>query len=222
MFEKGRPMSKLDLVDKLFGDLRYMKRKQADLLFDMICSESAGEILEIGFYQGKSSAYIAAMLEDNERGHLMTIDRRSAETKSPNIHEVLEDTGLAHRVTPIFAKRSYTWELQKLISKPPRPQFDLCYFDGGHTWDDTGFGVLLVDMLLRPGGLIILDDMDWSPGNSRQAARSGNKFKNFSRGELEAKSVRLVWDTILPHLGYEHVREYPEVRWGVARKPMDR
>ena len=70
-------------------------------------------------------------------------------------------------MTPILPFRSFTWELQKLIAQVPRPRFDLCYFDGGHTWDNTGFGVLLVDILLRPGGILVLDDMNWSFGPPR-------------------------------------------------------
>ncbi len=122
-------------------------------------------------------------------------------------------------MTVYYCKRSYTWELQRLISAKDRPQFDFCYFDGGHTWDLTGFGVLLVDMLLRPGGVILLDDMDWSIARSPHYKRNEHLTKRYDQDEVDSKPVRLVWDTILKHLGYEHIREYPEQKWGLARKP---
>ena len=42
----------------------------------------------------------------------------------------------------------------------------------------------------------------------------------YDEDEVEAQPVRLVWDTILKHLGYEHIKEYKDERWGLARKPL--
>lgn len=214
-------MDKFDLVTQQYENIPYMKHEQAVILRDLIHKEGAKDILEIGFYQGKSSAYIAAVLEDQGDGSLTTLDRKSAKRHDPNIEKLLQDIGLMHRVTPIYCHRSYTWELQKLLNTPNRPQFDFCYFDGGHTWDSTGFGVLLVDMLLRPGGVLLLDDMDWSIERSPHHRKNPKLGAKYSAGERTAKPVRLVWDTILPHLGYSHIREYKAQRWGTARKPLN-
>ncbi|ARE41233.1 hypothetical protein RGUI_3092 [Rhodovulum sp. P5] len=214
-------MSKFDLVAELFQDIPYMRQFEAEILRDLILQEGARKIIEVGFYQGKSSAYIGAILEDQgEEGSLLTLDMASARRHRPNIEDLLEKAGLAQRVTPIFCKRSYTWELQRLISAPERPLFDFCYFDGGHTWDSTGFGVLLIDMLLRPGGLLLLDDMDWTMSRSKHYQSKPELLRKFDADEVESKPVRLVWDTVLTHLGYEQVREYPDAHWGLARKPF--
>ncbi len=213
-------MSKLELVEDLFGDVRYMSRAQAETIRDIITTEGARDILEIGFYQGKSTAFIAGILEDIGEGSLSTFDLESARKHEPNVEVLLEKTGLQNRVTVYYCKRSYTWELQRLISAPNRPQFDFCYFDGGHTWDLTGFGVLLVDMLLRPGGTILLDDMNWSMARSPHYDRNPKLRKRYDDDEVEAQPVRLVWEKILKHLGYEHIREYKDERWGLARKPL--
>lgn len=211
-------MSKFELVEKLFENVPYMRSSQAKILADLIASEGARDIIEIGFYQGKSSAYIAAILEDLGEGSLSTFDLASAQQHSPNIETLLEKTGLSHRVSIFYSKRSYTWELQRLINAPVRPSFDFCYFDGGHTWDTSGLGVTLIDMLLRPGGLILLDDMDWSISKSPHYRKNAHQSKKYDQDEKDARPVRLIWDTILPHLGYEHVREYPDQGWGLARK----
>lgn len=213
-------MSKFDLITERFGELPYMRPAEAEVIRSIITANEARDILELGFFQGKSTAYMAAILEDLGEGHISTFDLEKARNHSPNIEAVLNETELSHRVTPFFCKRSYTWELQRLISAPDRPLFDFCYFDGGHTWDLTGFGVLLVDMLLRPGGLILLDDMNWSIGRSPYYKKNPQQATKFDADEVQAKPVRLVWETILPHLGYEHVREYPEHNWALARKPF--
>lgn len=211
-------MTHLDKVDELFGDIPYMTRPRADLIKDLVTQHQLRDMIEIGFFHGKSSAYIAAILEDQGEGHLTTFDLIKARDKSPNIEELLRKLDLSHRVTPFFAKRSYTWELQRLINSDNRPQFDFCFFDGGHTWDNTGFGVLLIDMLLRPGGFILLDDMDWTINGSKHYQNNPRQMKPYDADEREAPAVRRVWESILPHLGYEHIAEYPEFSLGLARK----
>jgi predicted O-methyltransferase YrrM len=211
-------MSKFDLVTEKFSSVPYMNHVQAQVLKGLIHDEMAQNVLEIGFYHGKSSCYIAAILDDLGVGNLVTIDRSSAKDRSPNIHQMLEECDLTHRVQPLFCYRSYTWDLQKLITANPAPQFDLCYFDGGHMWDGTGFGLLLVDMLLRPGGLIVLDDMDWSIDKSPYFQQNPTLAKQYSPDEREALTVRLAWEIVLPRLGYTHVGEFKKLQWGVARK----
>lgn len=178
-------------------------------------------LLEIGFWKGKSSAYFAAMLEDRGEGHLTTIDRGLAARKTPNIHTVLDALGLSHRVTPIFAHRSHTWELARLIRQSPRPQFDFCYFDGGHTWDTTGYGLLLVDMLLKPGATLVVDDLDWTiNGSLERHPKAEKEYAGYDEEERQATAVQMAFDLILPRLGYTHMRVEKRFSWGIARKPL--
>jgi predicted O-methyltransferase YrrM len=209
------------MVTKKWGELKYMDEPRADLVCSLITENKCADLLEVGFFQGKSSAYFAAILEDQGHGHLTTIDIQAVANKEPNIASVLESLGLSHRVTPIYAERSYTWVFAEMLQQDPRPQFDFCYFDGGHLWDMTGFGVVLVDMLLKPGGLLLLDDMGWTIDKSisRDPATRAKRFERFSAAEKAARPVRMVWDLILPRLGYEEKHEYKRFGWGLARKP---
>lgn len=217
--ERPGASARFDEITARFGAVKYMNETQARVLRELIAEEDAADILEIGFYQGKSSAYVAAILEDRGRGRLVTIDRRDPNAGRINIAGLLRDSGLAHRVEVIRAHRSFTWELQKLIAQGGGPRFDLCYFDGGHTWDDTGFGFLLVHLLLRPGGLIVFDDMDWTIDRSPSYAKHPERAAGFSAEERGAQTVRLVWDLLAPAFGYTGLREIPKIGWGLARKP---
>jgi len=67
----------------------------------------------------------------------------------------------------------------------------------------------------------VLDDMEWSVDGSPYHRKNPKRAAVFSQDERAAKPVRLVWDSILPHLGYEYVREYKEHQWGTARKPVE-
>ena len=209
----------IDAVTRALSGVPYMSHAQAERMRDFMLRTQPVDVLEIGFFRGRSSCYVASVLEEMGRGHLTTIDRIGARKHEVGIHECRERTGLAHRVTPIFAERSYTWELGRMIRTDPRPAFDLCYFDGGHTWDMTGFGLLLVDVLLRPGGWIVFDDLDWTIDRS-MARGSGSlerTYAKFGEEERAARSVRLVWETLTPHLGY--AKRFEEEGWGYARKP---
>lgn len=187
---------------------------------DFIVEHNVRDILEIGFYHGKSSAYFAAILEDLGEGHLVTIDQASARDREPSIDTLLSNLALEHRVTPVFAERSYTWELGKMIRATPQPQFDLCYFDGGHTWDATGFGFFLVDLLLRPGGWIIFDDLEWTIKSAMPSmVKVPGHWLDCSVDEQATPAVKMVFDILVPHLGYTDQRSVNEGRWGVARKP---
>ena len=214
-------MSHFDSVTKNFQNLPYMQYPQAAFLRDFVAEQDTRDILEIGFYHGKSSAYFAAILEDLGRGHLVTIDRRAARSREPNIEQVLAKLGLTHRATPLYAERSYTWELAKLIRAESPPQFDLCYFDGGHTWDATGFGFVLVDLLLRPGGWIVFDDLPWTVESAmKHSVNAPRHWRSLGADERATPAVQLVFDLLVPHLGYTDRRIVNEGQWGVARKPL--
>jgi predicted O-methyltransferase YrrM len=214
-------MSAFDRVTETWGDLKYMNLARAKFLRELIVTNDLQDLLELGFFKGKSSAYLGAVLEDLGRGHLTTMDRASARGHQPGITDVLEKVDLSHRVTPIFAHRSFTWELGSMLEQTPRPQFDFCYLDGGHTWDVTGFGFLLVDMMMKPGGIILLDDLDWSIASSPQAKTPGGQktYEAYSDDEKAAKGVRMTFEHIADHLGYD-IEEVPKFQWGIARKRM--
>ena len=214
-------MSHFDKVESMFGDVDYMRTDEALLMRDFIVEHEVRDVLEIGFYHGKSSAYFAAILEDLGQGHLVTIDRNTARNREPNIDQVLSSLSLEHRVTPVYAERSYTWELAKMIRATPRPKFDLCYFDGGHTWDATGFGFLLVDLLLRPGGWIIFDDLEWTIEIAAQSMdRVPRHWRDCSVDEQATPAVKMVFEILVPHLGYGDRHTVNGGQWGIARKPQ--
>jgi predicted O-methyltransferase YrrM len=215
-------MDNIDRVRETFGDLEYMRHPDAMFMRDFIIKHGSQDILEIGFFHGKSSAYFAAILEDLGRGQLVTIDRTTAREREPNIEHVLSTLDLMHRVTPIYSERSYTWEMGKMIRANPRPQFDLCYFDGDHTWDGTGFGFLLVDLLLRPGGWIIFDDLKWTVTASvKDRAKMPRSWRACSEDERATAGVKMVFDLLVPHLGYTDMRTAKNGWWGIARKPLN-
>jgi predicted O-methyltransferase YrrM len=214
-----QPCSSIEDVDRRWGRLKYMGIEQARFLRDFINTHDLAELLELGFFHGKSTAFMAAILEELGRGHITTMDLKAARNRRPSIATVLSDLQLTQRATPIYSHRSFTWELRRLLAQSPRPSFDFCYIDGAHTWDGTGFSFLLVDLLLKPGGWVIFDDLDWSIATSHAAMKNMDRYAAYSDEEKQAKQVREVWQILAPARGY-HMSEEERFRWGIAQKPV--
>ena len=86
-------------------------------------------------------------------------------TRHPNVEELLDRVGERDRVSVFYEPTSYTWRLMRFLEEDPTPRFDLCYLDGAHRYVDA-LAFFLVDRLLRPGGWVIFDDLNWTYATS--------------------------------------------------------
>jgi predicted O-methyltransferase YrrM len=199
----------------------HMPPECGKLIYEFVIHEKPERILELGFAHGTSSCYIAAALQENGGGELLTIDHERAKQRDPNIFSLLEQTGLGAYVTPVFCKRSYTWELMKLIESHTddgvtTPVFDFVFIDGGHTWDSDGFSFLLADRLLKPGGWVLFDDVNWKP-----SFMEGEDWLNEMPEEERnvAHVEKIVSLLLVPHPSYAEFAY--DGTWAWARKKTD-
>lgn len=205
-------------VEERFPGMPYMKIEQAERLDRFLKEHRLTRLLELGFFHGKSSAFMAATLRDMGEGHLTTIDRRNGLKRDPNIFQVLKELDLLPWVTASYEQGSFNWKLMRMLEAEERPVFDFCYIDAAHTWDDTGFGFFLVDKLLAPNGWILFDDLDFV---YETLVKPGEKMPDFlmrmGKEERETRQVRNVWEMLVKeHPGYGDFFE--EGRWAFARK----
>jgi predicted O-methyltransferase YrrM len=206
---------KPSFVRAYLKDLPYMEFEQGQRLFDFILSHKLVNCLELGFYHGVSSAYIAGALHEMGDGQLVTIDTVRAKQLKPNIEELIRGLGLEDFVTYYFEPSSYTWRLMKFLQDPDFEKFDFCYIDGGHTWDTTGFAYFLVSRLLKPGGWILFDDLNWTHQNP--AVRNTPRVKAMAEDERSAAQVRLVYELLVKR-DPQFTDFFTEGSWGYAKK----
>jgi len=197
-----------------------MSFSQAQTITSIIIENGFENILELGFRHGVSTCYMAAALDELHNGKITTIDLTDAREASPNIEQLLNELGLAGYVTVFYEPTSYTWRMMKMLEEDSEPRFDLCYVDGAHDWFTDGFAFFLVDRLIKPGGMIIFDDLDWTYSSSPALAKS-EKVKKMPQEEKRTPQVRMVWELLVKrHPGY---REFIEKDgWAYARKSMER
>jgi len=135
----------------------YMSEHWGRRVYDHVRETGAQRVLELGTAHGVSAAYLAAALEANGAGHLVTADHGGSRF-DPSPQEVLDRAGLAHRVTIVRGHSSYNWFLKEQAEERSdrdgncTPGYDFCYLDGAHNFDIDGLAVVLIEKLLRPGG----------------------------------------------------------------------
>lgn len=211
-----------DQIDKHLKGLPFIPSDRARTLYRFIVENECQDILELGFAHGKSTCYLAAAVHKLGSGSVMTMDKEAARERSPNLETLLGQTGLGDWVQPVYAARSFTWELMKVIEAATvngrcQPRFDFCFLDAGHTWDITGFAFFLVEKLLRPGGWLLFDDLQWTMASSpTEAVRK----RAVQVGEEEATTAQVgkVFSLLVEtHPGFDRFR-IDRGNWGWARK----
>lgn len=205
-----------EILDGIFG----MSYNQAKYLENFIKSNNLSELLELGFAHGVSSCYFASILDDMGKGHLTTIDLEKSKNRMPNIEQLLDKLSLSDYVSVYYEYESYNWRLMKFIEKYDEPVFDFCYVDGAHDWNVDGFAFLLVDKLLKPGGWIIFDDIDWSFGES-PSMKNIDRVKNMPSEVKDTPHVAKVFDLLVKkHSNYFNF-EVTDFGWGIAQKKIN-
>ena len=193
-------------------------------LGDFVRRTGAREVLELGTGHGGSACWLAAGLRLNGGGRLTTIDRDTA----PAVAELLKSAGAADTTRIVRTSRSYTWELMRLIQANTtddrcNPQFDFCFVDGAHNWDTDGFAFFLVEKLLRPGGWLVFDDLDWTYATCLHLSPVDADVASLMTPEEQSTpQIRDVFELLVrQHPGFDVVRQFRDHGWARKSGPRD-
>lgn len=213
---------KFEKIAEILGDIPYTRPRQGKILYDFICTARAQNILELGFAHGVSTCYLAAALDEQSSGTVLTMDFQSAAANEPNIFSLLKRTNLERYVSPILSQSSYTWELMKIIEQQTQdgvchPKFDFCFIDGGHLWDVDGFAFFLVDKLLKPGSWVLFDDVYWTYTDDIKGTDLARSIPEEQRSISQIERVFSLLVCQHPHFQNMEIRE----KWGWAQKRPD-
>jgi len=206
-------------VHEIIGRIPYMTIEQAEAISSHIQENDIKTVLELGFYHGASTSYLANAICDKDDGRVVCVDKERAKTLDPNVEGLLSKLGLREKVDVYYEPTSYIWRLMKMLEEHEEPKFDLCYLDGAHNWFVDGFAFFLVDRLLKPGGWIIMDDLNWRYADS-VAMRGSETLQEMPDDEVYTYQLRKVYELIIQRQpGYGNFRE--EFNWGFAQKISD-
>jgi predicted O-methyltransferase YrrM len=202
----------------------YMTRAQGRWVHDHLRDSEARDALDLGTAHGVSAAYIASA-----GCRVVSVDWAGADWDPPPT-AVLERAGVTDSVELVRdPSSSYVWWLKQQVEARSddagncEPLFDFCYLDGAHNFAIDGIAVLLVERLLRPGGWLLLDDVDWSYDRDMGEAaipytQTEGVLHPLSEEERSVPHVRAVLELVVkPHPSFTELR-LEDGRWAWARK----
>ncbi len=189
-------------------------------LYKFIRKHQARSILELGFNWGVSTCYLAsALARDGGKGHIVSIDLSSRVEFDPGIEGFLKELGLDHLSTVFYEHTSYNWRLRDFLRRDPRPSFDLIFLDVGHLWEPDALAFLLSEKMLKPGGHIIFDDLNWTLASSEFESAKAS-FQALPKDERNTPHVREIFELLVkPHPNIAETWE--NSAWGFARKKTE-
>jgi predicted O-methyltransferase YrrM len=193
-----------DEVAAAVAGIPFMTPALGRRVYDHIRTTRPEQALELGTAHGVSAAYIAAALAANGRGHLTTVDHGGA-AYDPAPETVLARAGLTERVTIAREHSSYNWFLKDQIELASDdagncvPRYDFCYLDGCKNFNVDGLAVVLIERLLRPGGWLLMDDLEWTYQDNPWIAphEDGRPLGPMSERERTEPHLRAVFELIV-------------------------
>ncbi|MEA2440790.1 MAG: hypothetical protein QOH76_2214 [Thermoleophilaceae bacterium] len=208
-----------DSIRQAVGDTPVMTPEQGEIVYRHVVDHGARSILELGSAHGTSAAYMAAALDELGDGKVVTIDREGSHY-DPKPEQTIARAGLERYVEIVrIPDSSYNWYLMKRIRERSdgngncEPMYDFCYLDGAHDWTIDGYATYLVEKLLKPGGWLLMDDLNWSCASGGLAR--GNRM---SEEEYAEPHMRAVFDLIVrQHPSFTELVEQ-DGSWGWAKK----
>jgi predicted O-methyltransferase YrrM len=212
-------MPTFDEVAAAVAGVPFMSPEQGRTIHDHVKRTNADDVLELGTAHGVGAAYLAS-----GGAHVTTVDHEGS-SYDPSPEATIARAGLADRVTIVRKYSSYTWWLKEQVERRSdrhgnvEPAYDLIYLDGAKNWTIDGLAVILAEKLLRPGGWLLLDDLDWTyaqdPGRE---ATDGIVHRELSEPERTQPHLRAVFDLIVAqHPSFTELKVQDEW-WGWARK----
>jgi glycosyltransferase involved in cell wall biosynthesis len=140
-----------------------------------------------------------------------------------NANVLKEHTGIGDTIEFVVEPLGYNWYLADLIAKQTvddicQPIFDFCLIDGAHEFEPDALAFFLVSKLLKPGGWVVLDDLNFA---LRSMSFWRETHGHLSDRELDAFQIGMVFDLAVrqhPHFTDFRVSENGRVGW--ARKKL--
>jgi len=220
-----------EFVDLIDG-VPWMNKDQGWRIWEHFQRYQPRDVLDIGTCYGTSAAYMAGALEANGGGgQVVTVDSGLFDDQVEVVRwcEALWDRcGVSDAIRPVRIRHSnYAWWLVEQVAERTgadgicRPAYDFAYLDGAKWLTLDGASTVLIASLLRPGGWLLMDDLDWrfseAQAENMPVVSVGDSSYKLSDAECAVPQLRFVFDHI--------VRNHPDFTafidqgaWGWAQK----
>jgi len=150
----------LDYLDSISENIPFTHPRACRLLYRLASMFEQPNIVEIACCYGKATLYLAAAAK-RQQGLLHCVDVKPWLWEGKSVFDRLRDANLldVSDVTIGDAR----WYMLDLLRRLPGQWIDLAYIDAAHSVEVDSFVSLAAWTHLRPGGIIVFDDLDWIP-----------------------------------------------------------
>lgn len=189
-------------------------------IYDCITTNRLTDALELGSWRGATSCVMAAAAQEIG-GTVTSVDILLQQPA--NAHSLAAHAGIGPELELVIDPLGYNWYMADLIRKQTdngicTPMFDFCFLDGAHEWQPDALAVYLAVKLLKPGGVLVLDDLNLK---LRAMSHWQITHSHLSDRELDEYQIGMVWDLVVkqhPDLHGFRVTEDGRIGWAQKRQ----
>src|ERR687895_2672270 len=134
-----------------------IEREQGKALRDLAIAEGAERTIEVGLALGMSALFLCQAVLPRGGRHV-AVDPFQAESWNGAGMRTLREAGVEDLVEVIEEESQLA--LPRLVTECR--EFDLAFVDGDHRFEGVFLDLYFMTRLVRPGGLVVVDDM-WMP-----------------------------------------------------------
>lgn len=134
-----------------------IERAQGEALRELAIAEGAERTIEVGLALGMSALFLCQAVLPRGGRHV-AIDPYQAESWNGAGLRTLRESGVAEFVEVIEEESQLA--LPRLVAEGR--EFDFAFVDGDHRFEGVFLDLYFMTRLVRPGGLVVVDDM-WMP-----------------------------------------------------------
>lgn len=196
---------KLEIYRNASGLQGWCSVEKMSVLIDLILQEKLRIIVEIGVFGGKSLIPMAEALKINQEGKVFGIDPWSPvealwgiKNRENRIfwgqieyQEIYED--LLKKIEQLGLEEHIVLICSTSAKAEPIEEIDLLHMDGNHSLEAINHDVAKWVPLVRKGGVIVLNDLDWTEDKKQICAEAVHWLNENCEKEREYKSGSSTW-----------------------------
>lgn len=220
-------------------NMRFTSMRNSEELYCYVLEKKYAHILELGTAYGKATLTMAAALDELGRGQVDTVELEIAEERfwKGSCAAVAESADLTPFINIHHENHTYNWYLKKKLEEQRRgdafePCYDFVFIDGAHNFTVDGLAFYLCDLLLKRGGSILFDDLQYNVFDINEKQDLSNAIQvdtydprarvakaQMGQDELKACHIGIIYELLVKtHPQYGEFRYSAEGNWGYATK----
>lgn len=191
-------------------------------IYQFIIDNQLTRCIELGTGFGATTCAMTAAVEELGTGKVTSVDMY--EHQPVNVHVLTKHIELSEQQLEFISDElGYNWYLPELIKQQTQhdvcePLFDFCLLDGAHEWEPDALAFMLVARLIKPGGWIAVDDINYF---FRLIPGWENFHQDKTDRELDTLQMEMVYELMVKtHPDFCDFRLTHNGRIGWARKKL--